>query len=302
MLTLLFPLLIVLSLIVGVLLLVRRQFFFGAFSIIFSLALNIYSESFPILFFSSEHKEGITLKVMTYNVGLNNEYLRHNKDSLSAMMTFFEQQNADIIILPESRLKSTNKRLFKRLSQLYPYNISTDYSGNDFYIETFVFSRYPISNAHQLENYYIYSMDVTLPNEILINLIACHLESNQNHSQLNGGKGLWSNLSSGYRSRAIQTELICDNCDYRDNKYLLICGDMNDISGSATLRTLQHRLHLKDAWWKGGCGYGATFTGKNLLLRLDHILYSRYFDVTDVTVTPLDFSDHLPLVAEFIVN
>ncbi len=51
-------------------------------------------------------------------------------------------------------------------------------------------------------------------------------------------------------------------------------GDMNDISGSYTLRELAS-AGLTDAWWKGGCGYSNTFHDGLIRLQIDHILFDK---------------------------
>ena len=56
---------------------------------------------------------------------------------------------------------------------------------------------------------------------------------------------------------------------------------------------------LKDAWWEGGNGFGFTYKGWHLRLRLDHILYSDEFELCDVRVVDSDVSDHRVLVADF---
>lgn len=61
------------------------------------------------------------------------------------------------------------------------------------------------------------------------------------------------------------------------NKPVIVMGDFNDVGGSNTIRTLEN-ADLKDAWWEGGIGYGATIH-KPLPYRIDHILYSNEFQL-----------------------
>lgn len=56
---------------------------------------------------------------------------------------------------------------------------------------------------------------------------------------------------------------------------------------------------LKDAWWERGNGFGWTYFGWHLRLRLDHILYSNELELVDVKVVDSDISDHKPLMAKF---
>ena len=201
-------------------------------------------------------------------------------------------------MLPESRINSTNKKLRKKLEKIYPYNLGSEYEANEFYLETYVFSRYPISNVKQYDNRYIYEVDINLSDNYTIKLLACHLESNQSNSSFRKGKGFINNIKNGYEIRNKEAKMICDSLSQYQGP-LIIAGDLNDISGisgSNTLNTLQKELDLSDAWWKSGFGYGATSFSKHLYFRLDHILFSHHFKSTSIEIPKVDFSDHYPIV------
>lgn len=89
-----------------------------------------------------------------------------------------------------------------------------------------------------------------------------------------------------------------------DGKTIIVAGDLNDWCGSTTLNTLmgEGENALKDAWWEGGNGFGFTYHGWHLRLRLDHILYSDGLELQDVKVIDSDLSDHRPLKASFILS
>lgn len=79
---------------------------------------------------------------------------------------------------------------------------------------------------------------------------------------------------------------------------VIVAGDLNDWCGRDCLNTLMGD-NLKDAWWEGGNGFGWTYFGWHLRLRLDHILYSDELELVDVKVIDTDISDHKPLMAKF---
>ena len=79
---------------------------------------------------------------------------------------------------------------------------------------------------------------------------------------------------------------------------VIVAGDLNDWCGSDCLNTLIGD-DLKDAWWEGGNGFGWTYFGWHLRLRLDHILFSDELELVDVKVVDSDLSDHKPLMARF---
>lgn len=89
-----------------------------------------------------------------------------------------------------------------------------------------------------------------------------------------------------------------------EGKTVIVAGDLNDWCGSTTLNTLmgEGENALKDAWWEGGNGFGFTYQGWHLRLRLDHILYSDGLELQDVKVIDSDLSDHRPLKASFILS
>lgn len=295
---LLIPIIISSFILLSILFFIRRSLIAGAVFLFAAIFLNYYTQTFPInpsYFFNSPQKKENNIRILSYNIKYNGEYLRNNKDSLSALISFIQKQDADILVLPESRLNSTNKTLRKKLEQIYQYHLGSIYNGNEFYLETYVFSRYPISNAKQYSDCYIYEVNIKLSDNNTLKLLACHLESNQSNSSLRKGDGLINNIKKGYEIRNKEAKMICDSLSQYQGP-LIVAGDLNDISGSNTLNTLQKELDLSDAWWKSGFGYGATSFSKHLYFRLDHILFSHHFKSTSIEIPKVDFSDHYPIV------
>lgn len=87
---------------------------------------------------------------------------------------------------------------------------------------------------------------------------------------------------------------------------VIVAGDLNDWCGSDCINMLMNSNNpddeLKDAWWEGGNGFGFTYDGWHLRLRLDHILYSKELELVNVDVIDSDFSDHRPLIADFKIK
>lgn len=82
---------------------------------------------------------------------------------------------------------------------------------------------------------------------------------------------------------------------------VIVMGDMNDFNCSAPLDSLVS-CGLKDSWWEGGNGYGATFHNRWMRLRIDHILHSKELNLESIKVIETDLSDHNPVVAGFSLN
>lgn len=304
MLILLIPILIPLLFLLGIIFLIRRSLVAGAIFLFAAILINLYSQTFPFhpsYFVKTSQNNERQISILSYNIKYNGDYLRHNTDNYSAIITFLQQQNADILVLPESRLNSTSKSLRKKLDSIYPYSLGSGYDDNEFYVETYVFSRYPISNVRQYGKHYIYEMDISISEVFKIKLVACHLASNQSHSSLNKGEGLLKNIRKGNKTRITEAKMICDSLrNY--NGPIVIAGDLNDISGSKSLKILQNSLSLNDAWWKAGFGYGPTSLSKHLYFRLDHILFSHHFKATSIEIPKEDFSDHYPIVTKLKIQ
>lgn len=81
----------------------------------------------------------------------------------------------------------------------------------------------------------------------------------------------------------------------------IVMGDMNDFNCSAPLDTLISS-GLKDSWWEGGFGYGATYHDGWMRLRIDHILHSKELKLENIKVIETDLSDHNPVVAGFSIS
>lgn len=261
------------------------------------IILNYHTQSVPINIDNSTHdKTSHQVRILTYNLGLHNQYINEAKDSLDALTKLIDSVNADIVVLPESRMFG-KQQLHQLLIASYPYHIGQQMPAKQKHIETWIYSRYPMSNTQRIGQHYIYSTEILLPDSIALTLVACHLSSNQWHSSLTGGDGLLKNIANGRKNRQEEVTDICEYLKGYDG-HLVVCGDLNDMSGSDALDLLQNQLSIEDAWWTAGHGYGATFHGKGLYLRLDHILYSKHFTPTDINVINVDFSDHYPLVAD----
>ena len=110
----------------------------------------------------------------------------------------------------------------------------------------------------------------------------------------------WCNYKIGKRIRDFEARNVRRFVDEAraNGNTVIMAGDLNDWCGSDCLETLMGN-DLKDAWWEGGRGFGWTYFGWHLRLRIDHILYSDELQLTDVKVVDSDLSDHKPLKATF---
>lgn len=256
-----------------------------------------------------------TFRIMTYNVniGRHNKNIEHEhrRDSLYKVITDI---NPDVICLQECsrwHIKGLEQQLIKK----YPY-VAHSYS---------LYSKYEVVNSFIIEqdtiSYQIfktidpilydgckntgtlYCADIKI-SERIIRIINVRLASNnistiQESSSL---KKTWTGINNyRYGSRLRQQQLKTIINLVKESPYpVILCGDMNDFYGSPTLNSLCDENLLYDAWWQSGNGYGTTFRDGGLYIRIDHILYTPCLFSKNTFVHETNFSDHLPLVSDFI--
>lgn len=283
--------------------------------------------------FPKVKQEG-AIRVLNYNVCGKEEYApRHGQEFIDYIVGF----DADILFLPENNF-SRAPELDAVLKERYPYYMQQFEKGSDWVGEHTLYSRYPLSNPkiykmdmdkmvsdhpefdedftrQRGDHRFIYQADADIDGTT-VTLVHVHLCSNLYDSAKADGNGrrqkahnVYDHLLFGYTFRKEEVKMIYDSLSQCPNP-LLIAGDFNDLSGSRVLRSIQdlraynvharHRDRLTDAWWDKGFGLGFTFDDQHLLLRLDHILYSKEFDLQEVVVEDVDYSDHRPMIADFL--
>ena len=116
------------------------------------------------------------------------------------------------------------------------------------------------------------------------------------------------NYKAASEIRREQAELIVSDLSSDPS---IVMGDMNDVCGSPCMKVFAE-AGLRDAWWEGGLGYGATIHSP-LPYRIDHVLYGvpsfKGFQVPSgfnlkgiKKVSANGLSDHDALVADFKIK
>lgn len=80
----------------------------------------------------------------------------------------------------------------------------------------------------------------------------------------------------------------------------IVCGDFNDTPMSYVYRTMAKGLN--DAFSECGSGYSHTFRGFRNMLRIDYVLSSEGFETLSYATSPLDYSDHHPVIVRLKKN
>lgn len=166
-----------------------------------------------------------------------------------------------------------------------------------------------------------FTADLTFPDGRSLTVFNCHLRSSayslarrsmgEEKTWMSGLPKYWREYRLGRRIRDYEADNIRNVLDTlrTGSMGVVMAGDFNDFSGSYCLRRicrnrdLEDSIRLSDAWLKRGNGFGFTYDGWHLRLRLDHILYTpSSLKLRNVRVIDTDLSDHRILIADFEVK
>lgn len=292
----------------------KRKFFGGLVALVFLLAsffLNNYGEIFalhPLVEPIKECKQKPSLRIMAYNIwNRQKDDSFHELKMAEALTHSIDNLDVDVLILCELSMND-NSVIMEHFLKHYPHS-SYEASLRRRNMSTQVFSLYPISDFKGLKFFKedgtrsrsdSWLMTIATPQKDL-NVVACHLASNSALRERSTSR-IYKALKNGYERRAVEANALRDSLDIIDAP-VLVLGDFNDLSGSYVMEHIKGD-DLADVWWEGGCGFGFTYDMHHLLLRLDHILYSKKdFELRGVWVlSDWKYSDHYPIVADFEIK
>lgn len=246
------------------------------------------------------------LKVMTWNV-----HCSRGADNLrqKEIATLILKENADVVLLNEFNQDSC-KVADSLLKMRYHHTVehrSHKKCGDIFY------SKYAIHNSGRIKSPAkgkpIQGIKTTIVvGKDSVQIFGVHLMSNQNYNRNlgdendfgNNGNLSLTNYKYGQELRCFQAE--CTKTEILKSKHsVIVMGDMNDFNHSRPLEILTS-CGLRDSWWEGGFGYGATYHEGWLRLRIDFILHSDKLKLQDIRVIENSFSDHNPVVAGYSIS
>ena len=293
---------------------------------------NLRMKIFPWNNYKSNIPDKYIFRIMTFNVNAYDtiSFTRQFQDSLFAEI---HRQVPDIICFQELSFENL-KKIKPQLDSIY--GTCDSLKGDDQLWRLRFYSHLPIRNLKryhcegnidtldldsiELEEYHqmklqmpIMSAEFEVHPGKWITLFSGHLRSSAYSTarrSMSKDSHWWEGISLYYRNYKVGKRIR----DYQarnvrrfiddaraEGKTVIVAGDLNDWCGSTTLNTLmgEGENALKDAWWEGGNGFGFTYQGWHLRLRLDHILYSDGLELLDVKVIDSDLSDHRPLKATF---
>ena len=227
------------------------------------------------------------LKVMSFNVWSRNS-------DLFELARVIKQENPDLLLLQELPEKAV-KELALQLAEIFPDSQDSFLYDSQKLLATF--SRYPLVSGHSETKSSVQKVLVQTPVGLLT-VYNIHLL----RSVLRRGDH-WKRLHD--RITGLVSKEIAEI-----SGPVIIGGDFNLTSQTETYR--QVSSYLKNAHAQAGSGFGFTFPSgsrklKGLLtlppmVRIDHLFYNdSLFAYNAATVTDSGGSDHLPIVAEFLL-
>ena len=307
----------------------------GLIIIIITLSFFNYKYKFIAINIPDSSSDDYSFCLMTFNVDANDtvSFSQAFQDSLFAEI---HRESPDILCFQELSFENL-KKITPQLDSLY--GACDSLKGDNllwrlrFYshlpirnfkryhcegdIDTLDFDSLELAEYHQMKlQMPVMSAEFEIKPGKWITLFSGHLRSSAYSTarrSMSKDSHWWEGIPLYYRNYEVGKRIrdyqacnvrrfIDDAC--AEGKKVIVAGDLNDWCGSTTLNTLmgEGENALKDAWWEGGNGFGFTYHGWHLRLRLDHILYSDGLELQDVKVIDSDLSDHRPLVAKFKVR
>ena len=296
-----------------------------------------FNEYYKVFAYNScdKHESRLSFSLMTFNVDAY-DTLDFNMEFKEKLIKEVSRQHPDVLFFQELSVKNFN-RLESRLDSIY--GMSDSVKEDNIFGRYGFYSHFPIRNliryhcegtidtsdfdSLELKEYdmmrksmSVMSAEFEVQPSKWITIFSGHLRSSAYSTarrSMSKDSHWWEgiplyyrNYKVGKRIRDYQARNVRRFIDEAraEGKTVVLAGDLNDWCGSTTLNTLmgEGENALKDAWWEGGNGFGFTYHGWHLRLRLDHILYSDGLELQDVKVIDSDLSDHRPLKASFILS
>ena len=266
---------------------------------------------FPLNQLKTSEKE--TLKVLSYNTLSLAGHAPHTGEKKNPVLEYILGCKADIVCLQE--VQGGGELSLNRIKKVlkYPYSHFQQLDGGN---GLACYSRFPIITAKRID----YESDnngsvlylIKIENDTVA-VINNHLESNKltmddrelysamlrspKKSDLKGNsKMLGGKIAEAGAIRARQADVIAEVVkeQLQKGRSLVVCGDFNDSPLAYPHRVIGDGLN--DAFVEAGSGIGVSYNRNYFYFRIDHILVSKDWTVTECVVDrSTKASDHYPV-------
>lgn len=296
------PWLLLLFLFLVVIFFIKKKWLISLCGLLICFFLNWKYECIPFNILRNDNDCCTFLRIVSFNVAGLDGSSEDTEAKIPKILDVLIRKTPDIVFIAEFPERNFNA-FDTLLKKHFPYSVGNRGRGHYFY------SRYPLGKFEQLtdgnKTVGVYKSSVTVNSDTIV-LYGCHFASNNytaNRQYITTDsikssddlKAYIRHIYLAYNQRGREAQVLVDNMS-RDN-HVLVMGDFNDVGGSNAVRTLEN-AGLKDAWWKGGFGYGATIH-KPLPYRIDHFMFSSELKLRKIKViNPNGLSDHDVLYSE----
>ena len=272
------------------------------FALVLIVILFCVNSKFRILAFNISGNSGnYQFRVLTWNICGATISSKEEQEDIARLII---EQDADFVQLNEFTLDSCLV-MDSLLSMHYPHkeDVSANVKAGDIF-----YSKIQLIEPEKL--------DRVIPNGIYskmymgkdsLYVMGCHLPGNNYEGQieiddadsLRRVKTFWGRYRHAQEKRKKSASFLKKTI-LDSSLPIIVMGDMNDFEVSAPMDSLRD-AGMKNAWWEGGFGYGATYHEGWLKLRIDHIYYNDKLSLKGVNVVNTDLSDHNILIADFSI-
>lgn len=302
---LLYPVVLLLTLVLWLWSLVRRSSMRGLLTLVLLPSLFFAGRYYRV--YQKEAEQEPTLKVVSYNVGLfaHGPKGMDRKVLADSVSRYLRGLDADVICLQEFFLPS-GMPLDYWLTQHFPgykaeFYVKTGESGHS---GNLTLSRRRVTDRGKIN--FEHSSNLALWTDIkldsaTVRLYNCHFESYNISIPGLIKKDVDVEKTEQKMRRSIterpkQVSAVLKDVESAPVNSLVL-GDFNDIPLSYTyFRLLRGR---KDSFVKAGRGFGSTYSILWPMLRIDYILYPSELKAVSYEVEKVKYSDHYPVIATY---
>ena len=266
--------------------------------------------------FSSEDEyipQDPTLKIISYNVGRfaladKETGLSSRTQCADSVFAFISSQDADIICLQEFYLKDLDKLKPYVSSHMKGYRAEYYmFPGKNGAFGNVTLSRIPVTGKGKIKFDESANLAIYTDHQVgdrRFRVYNCHFES-YNISFTGMVRALFSadtdvfaetgtKMKRSISRRPKQVDQVFSDIESCPVE-AFVCGDFNDNPMSYSYYRMTRGR--KDAFVKGGAGFGATYARLWPILRIDYIMVPDRFDALNCEIPRIGYSDHYPVVS-----
>lgn len=268
-----------------------------------------------------QNKNKNNLRIVTWNVRSFNGAFNNKKIIKTVREDIAEsiiKLHADVVCLQEfntTQNKESQANNMALFAKQYPYYFfSKDYSiqNKQYRSGCIIFSKYPIIDSGKIKYKLAESLiniDI-LKDDDTVRIYTTHLQSfkfkkedydeianlqNAEETSIIRSKNVIKKMNLAFKLRGEQANIVKNEIS-KSPYPTVICGDFNDVPNSYVYHHIKQ--NFQDAFLQKSWGVGKTYNALAPMLRIDYILCSNNFTVSQFDMVDENLSDHILLVSD----